>query len=207
MSSTELSIRGASLDRLNDRQRRFVAEYLITLNGADAARRAGYKHPNVAAAKLLKNRSIAAVIGKTQREDLERLDLDRDALLRELAYLALRDPIDLCDADGMIRVDDLRRLPPRIRKCIDGIKVKQETDRDGNVTGQTIELKLAPKTPAVELAMKHFGMIGPDMNVEQKVMVNWDPLYHDHSNDPDPLEERIENGTLLPPEPDSPDGR
>ena len=82
-----------------------------------------------------------------------------------------------------------RSLPPRIRRCIDGIKVKQHTDAEGNVS-QSFELRLAPKTPAVELAMKHFGMFTPEtQNV--KHVFDWDSLYG-RSTEPDPIELRIE---------------
>ena len=62
---------GEQLDGLTDKQCRFVAEYLLTLNATDAARKAGYKQPNVASAKLMPNSRIAKCIGNAQRQSLE----------------------------------------------------------------------------------------------------------------------------------------
>lgn len=182
-------------DGLTDKQRRFVAEYLLTLNATDAARKAGYKQPNVTSAKLMANPLIAKQIGEAQRQGLEKLELSRDALLRELANCALRDVADLCDENGTIITDDLRKLPERVRRCIDGIKQRVTTDQSGNQT-VTTELKLSPKIAAVELAMKHFGMLKPiEHNV--KMQFDWDALYEDRSAESvaDPIAERIRNLT------------
>lgn len=178
MGHTALRQNGKSLDSLTDKMRRFTLEYRLDYNGKAAAIRAGYpaKTAAVRASKLLKHPVIKAFLGKQERLDAEKLGLTRERILLELACLALRDPIDLCDEDGMIRIDDLRKLPSQIRRCIDGIKVKQTTDSDGNMS-QMAELKLAPKTPAVELALKHFGLLMPE---KHELLVSpgfdWDSL-------------------------------
>lgn len=182
-------------DGLTDKQRKFVAEYMLTLNATDAARKAGYKQPNVTSAKLMANPLIAKQIDEAQRQGLEKLELSRDALLRELANCALRDVADLCDERGAIITDDLRKLPERVRRCIDGIKQRVTTDQNGNQT-VTTELKLSPKIAAIELAMKHFGMLKPvEHNV--KMQFDWDALYEDRSMESvaDPFAERIRNLT------------
>src|SRR5262245_60004003 len=113
MTSREIRHR----DGLTDKQRRFVAEYLLTLNATDAARKAGYKQPNVTSARLMANPQIAMQIGDAQRQGLEKLELSREAMLRELACCALRDVADLCDERGVIITDDLRKIPERVRRC------------------------------------------------------------------------------------------
>jgi phage terminase small subunit len=180
-------------DGLTDKQHRFVAEYLLTLNATDAARKAGYKQPNVTSAKLMANPLIAKQIDAAQRRGLEKLELSRDALLRELSCCALRDVADLCDERGTIITDDLRKLPESVRRCIDGIKQRVTTDQNGNRT-VTTELKLSPKIAAVELAMKHFGMLKP-VEHSVRVQVDWDKLYRDHSTvtSCDSIEDRIRN--------------
>ena len=141
------------------------------------------------------NPLIAKQIGNAQRQGLEKLELTREGMLRELACCALRDVADLCDERGTIITDDIRKLPEHVRRCIDGIKQKVTTDQNGNRT-ITTELKLSPKIAAVELAMKHFGMLKP---VEHKVRleVDWDHLYRDNSAESvaDPIEDRIRNVT------------
>lgn len=187
------------LDGLTDKQCRFVSEYLLTLNATDAARKAGYKQPNVASAKLMANSRIAKCIGNAQRQSLEKLELTREAMLRELAFCALRDPADLCDEHGAIITDDIRKLPERVRRCIDGIKQRITTDKDGNTTVVT-ELKLSPKIAAVELAMRHFAMFAPQQH-ELKLGIDWERLYEDGSAKPapDPIAERIAKLSQPPP--------
>lgn len=185
--------RGAKIEKLTTQQQTFVLELLNdpTFNATAAAERAGYSNPAVASCKLMKHKGIAAILGKEQARRNDALRLDANALLCELSYQALRDPIDLCDDKGMIIVDDLRRLPERIRRCIDSLKVRQIHDAEGNVVGQTIELKLTPKMLAIELAMKHFGMFAPQ-EVDVKMKVDWDALYGAPTRS-DPIEVRLSN--------------
>ena len=53
---------------MNERQRRFVDAYIQTANATEAARRAGYKSPNVTAAKLLVKSSIRTEINRRLNE-------------------------------------------------------------------------------------------------------------------------------------------
>lgn len=47
--------------RLTDKQKRFVAEYLVDLNATQAAKRAGYKDPNIGRQLITKNNVSAAI--------------------------------------------------------------------------------------------------------------------------------------------------
>ena len=188
MASTALAVNGVDFNRLTDRQKRFVGEYLITLNSKDAAIRAGYAKKSAAAkgCQLLTHPLVSRVIGKAMRLHAEHHQLEREQVLQELHFLCTRDVIDLTDADGKIVVDDLRALPERIRKCIDSLKVK--TDILGN---QTVELKLSPKNPAVELAMRHFGMLVDKHEIDIRPTLDWDELARAAEASPNPLHERL----------------
>lgn len=142
---------------------------------AAAARVAGYKSPGVAASKLLKKPHIRAEISKQLSERLERLEMNGDRLLQELAFCALRDPIDLCNESGQIELNDLSKLPERIRRCIDSIKVTERHDKEGNPI-TTTEIRLVSKASAIEMAMRHFGMFEKDNAQTSKVTLNWDQL-------------------------------
>ena len=171
------SKRGANVKRLSTNAQVFVAELLNDnlFNPTAAAKRAGYAAPSVAANKLMKDKRIQAILGKALRDRLERLEMSGDTLLRELSYCALRDPIDLCNEHGQIDVDDLRKIPERIRRCIDSIRINDYTDKKGN-TVRTIELKLTSKLAAIELGMKHFGMLAPQQHQVTMTSINWDDL-------------------------------
>ena len=183
MGSTELRKYGVGEgnEKMTDKMRRFSVEYPIDYNGKRAAIAAGYspKCAAVMAAKLLKNPLVARAIGAAERKTLEGCVLSREQVELELACIVYRDPVDLCDpVTGYIVVDDLRKLPPRIRHNIDGLKVRQRFDQDGNVVGQEVELKLCAKVPAIDLAMKHLGMHNPERHEhEHHHTIDWASMY------------------------------
>lgn len=193
MGLTPLCRRGVNPKHLTDKQQKFIQEYLIDFCGARAAKAAGYKHPAVAACKLLNAKRyplVARAIGAARRRDLEDLALTRENILRELAYCLFRDPVDLCNKDGRIAINDLRELPPRVRRCIDGIKCKQYTLGDGTVV-QEIELKLVGKLGCIEMAMKHKGLLGIEKH-EVKMGVDWDSLLGSEEKTIDLTEQEIQ---------------
>lgn len=198
MGSVELRKRGVDPKRLTDKMRQFAYEYPIDFNGVRAVIAAGYSKNGAAvrACKLLKNPLVRAAIGKAVRERLDQTNVDADRVLKEVIYCALRDPIDLCDEQGRIRVNSLENIPEQTRRCIDGIKCKQHTDRDGNVT-QEIELKLVSKISALDLLAKYFGLLQPERGGDTNIAIlNWDGLVSGNGEsrktiDVDPIEERI----------------
>lgn len=69
---------------LSKQQQAFIREYLLSLNAADAYRKAGYKSksPQVEAAKLLTKPNIAQAVAEATQQRFERLELDADALIK-----------------------------------------------------------------------------------------------------------------------------
>ena len=133
---------------------------------------------------------IQAALGKALRLRLERSQLTAERVLLEIAYCALRDPIDLCDENGNI-VLNLRNIPEHARRTIDSIKQRTYTNRDGDMVTET-ELKLTSKMAALELAAKHFGLTNPaDGNLITKV--DWDKLLGDGSDLADDIESAIDD--------------
>src|SRR3954466_14333647 len=79
---------------LNDRQARFVAEYLVDLNATQAAIRAGYSPASARtqAADLLTNPNISAAIAEAQAARSRRTEVTADRVVLELARVAFGDP-------------------------------------------------------------------------------------------------------------------
>lgn len=71
---------------LTDKQRAFVAEYLLDLNGAAAARRAGYsaKTASEQAAQMLRMPKVLAAVQAGQQARAKRTELTADWVLAEL---------------------------------------------------------------------------------------------------------------------------
>lgn len=90
---------------LTYKQKRFIDEYLVDLNGAQAAIRAGYSK-NAAkeqASRLLTNANIRTVLKERFQETEYRLQITRDDILRGLLSAAqmgkeLGDPIAMISA-------------------------------------------------------------------------------------------------------------
>lgn len=71
---------------LNDKQKQFCEEYIIDLNGTQAAIRAGYskKTANEQAAQLLAKLSIQEYIQKIKNKRSERVKYSQDELMRDI---------------------------------------------------------------------------------------------------------------------------
>lgn len=71
---------------LTPKQQRFVEEYVIDLNGKQAAIRAGYgvASAEVTASRLLSNLKVSAAVAEQQQKISERLQITVDDLIAEL---------------------------------------------------------------------------------------------------------------------------
>lgn len=69
---------------LTAKQERFVAEYLLSLNATDAARKAGYAHATTQGPRLLENVGVAEAIASAQAERAERVKVDQDYVLASI---------------------------------------------------------------------------------------------------------------------------
>lgn len=69
--------------QLTLRQERFVAEYIVTRNGAESARRAGYSERTARqiAAENLSKPDIQAALAAREAELATRLEIDREAVI------------------------------------------------------------------------------------------------------------------------------
>lgn len=155
---------------LNEKQERFIEEYMIDLNATQAAIRAGYspKSANINGPRLLSNASVRARVDQRLAETSKRTGINADRVVRELARIALGDLTDIVDvAEGEIK-DGVTRDD---RAAISSVRVKRttRTDKDGaeEVTIDR-EIKLCNKIDALELLGKHLGMFTQKLSVETR---------------------------------------
>ena len=140
--------------KLTEKQERFCQEYLVDLNGTQAAIRAGYS-PFCAgeqAARLLTNVSIRARIDELMAARSMRTEITAAVVIRELARVALVNPLDVISAtDATVRED----ASIDQTAAIQSVKVKIV---DGDISSIEREVKLHDKVRALELLGKHLGM-------------------------------------------------
>lgn len=155
--------------QLSEQRQRFVDEYLIDLNGTQAAIRAGYsvKTAQEQSSRLLSNVMVQQAIAERMAERSKRTGINQDRVVLELAKLAFVKMTDIVDCNGKIREDatddDL--------SCIESVKYKH-SDTD---TGYSVEreVKIGSKLKALELLGKHLGMWNDkvDLNVSVPIVI------------------------------------
>lgn len=149
--------------KLNPKQLRFVAEYLIDLNATQAAVRAGYsaRCAQEIGAENLSKPLIAEAIQAGQRQQLEKTDLTAARTLEELRRLSFSDLRGAFDASGHLL--PLDKMSADMRSAIASVKVtkKNLTAGDG-VMEDVVELKLWDKTRALDTLAKHFRLLEPE---------------------------------------------
>lgn len=143
---------------LTPQQERFCEEYLIDLNGTQAAIRAKYSPASAGqqACELLKLPKIRARIDIALAERSKRTGINADRVLLELARLGLANPIDVVDAmDATVKLDAVRDDTAAIQS----VRVKVIPTKEGNIVER--EIRMYDKIRALELLGKHQGMF-PD---------------------------------------------
>lgn len=144
---------------LNEKQKRFVSEYIIDLNAKQAAIRAGYspKTAEVQASRLLSLVKVQAEITKAMEDRGKRTGITQDRVLAELSAIAFAKATDYVevDEDGFVKIKPTAGLTDEQKSAIAGIK------KGAN----GIEIKLVDKTKALEMLSRHLGLFNDKLNV------------------------------------------
>ena len=161
---------GTKGKKLTPRQAQFVKEYLLDLNATQAAIRAGYsaKTADRIGPELLGKTCVADAIGVAMEHRSTRTDITQDRVLYELAAMAFYDPADIAKV-SITKPADIASLPEQVRRAIIG----WSWDKHGNFV-----LKLATKTPNVELIGRHLAMFRERVEVTGK---DGGPIQHEQA--------------------------
>lgn len=141
--------------RLTAKQKKFVEEYMIDLNGTQAAIRAGYSPESAAqiAYENLRKHEVRARIEIRQAERSKRVGISQDRVLREIAALAFMSGGKIVDTTtGELRED----LSEDDLAAIVGVKVKFSPYGEGHIIER--EIKMASKTEALQMLGNHLGI-------------------------------------------------
>jgi len=158
--------------RLSARHQRFVSEYLIDLNGTQAAIRAGYsaKSARFTAVDLLARDDVQAalVVGKEAREAESSIKASR--VLEELARIAFSDVRQVVTwARRVLPAEDTSEAGP---KEWTELKIRPSAEVDESAaaaiaevsegTDGRLKLKMHNKLRALELIARHLGLLDRD---------------------------------------------
>lgn len=147
---------------LSAKQNAFVAQYLVDLDATKAAIRAGYSEKTAASigAENLRKPQIKQAVAEAIARRSARVEVKQDDVLRELIRIFAADIGLAYDENGKLK--KLHDMPEDIRRCIVGVKVKELFEGHGEereYIGDLVEVKFADKVKAIEMAMKHLGLL------------------------------------------------
>ena len=144
---------------LSPKQKRFVDEFLVDLNGTQAAMRAGYspRTANEQASRLLANVHVAAAVDAAKSARSERTAINADWVLQRLVDEAEADLADLYDAEtGNLK--PLHEWPKVWRRgLVAGFEIETVT-LEGVELGHIRKVKLSDRTRRLELIGKHIAV-------------------------------------------------
>ena len=146
---------------MNDKQRRFVAEYLVDLNGTQAAIRAGYsaRTAESQASTLLRNPKVRTAVSEGKAKQLAKADVTAQRVLNEIARLSFSDARKLFDESGNLK--PLHELTDDEAAAIASVEIvvqpkRGAEDRDPDTIHK---IKVWDKTRSLEMLAKHFGLL------------------------------------------------
>ncbi|MEZ5691181.1 MAG: terminase small subunit [Rickettsiales bacterium] len=164
--------------KLNTKRKRFVEEYVIDLNGTQAAIRAGYskKTARITASKLLAKANIQEAIAKLQNKISNKLEISAERVLKEYSRLAFLDIRKIFNDDGSLK--SVHEIDDDTIAAISGLEVESLFDNEGgnkSKIGSLHKIKLSDKRAALDSIARHLGMFNDKLDVTAKV----DSINHD----------------------------
>jgi phage terminase small subunit len=145
---------------LTAKQQLFIQEYLVDLNAAQAAARAGYSGKSVReiGSRLLTKVNIQAALTEAMAARVQRVHLTQDAVLREIALLSQSNIAHYeIDHHGEVRLRP--GAPPDAMRAVQSLRKKVLHTEQG--TFIETEIKLHPKTPNLRMAGEHLNLFRP----------------------------------------------
>lgn len=146
--------------KLTDKQQRFCEEYVIDLNGTQAAIRSGYssKTARSISNENLTKPDIREYISELQKEIQERNKITVDECVSILAKIARHDIAAFYDENGKLK--SIHDIPKDSRMAISELSVYEEIEKKGsdkNLIGFTKKLKTLDRKGVIVELMKHLG--------------------------------------------------
>lgn len=153
------------MKKLTPKQEAFCLEYLVDLNGTQAAIRAGYS-PRTAekqASENLRKPEIAARISAMKADRAESVGMTARDVLSELVELLRLDAADLVDEHNQPK--PMKEWPLAWRRFIVGFEVK---DLMGDMPGILTKFKLPDRVRVLEMIGKHVGVNAFDLRAQDE---------------------------------------
>ncbi len=163
--SKKKTLKDKSSLTLTPQQNLFCHEYLKDRNATQAAIRAKYsaKMAYSIGPRLLTRPNVAYKINRLIEEQLDRLEVKADLVIKEIVKLGYFDIQDIYNEDGSIKA--VKDMPEVVRKAISSVEVDEIFLGKGvnrKVIGYTTKIKFWSKEKALEILAKYLKLIGND---------------------------------------------
>ncbi len=168
--------------KLSKQYKKFCLEYLVDLNGTQAAIRAGYSKRTAdrKAYQLLRIVEIQKEIDRLIKKLSDKTEVTIQRVLEELARIAFLDPKDIFDKD--MDLLPLSEMSEDARRAIAGIETITSTSQKGN--GYTTrKVKLINKDRALELIGRHLEMFTDRLKVDENIRIVVEDLRDNNIDD------------------------
>ena len=144
--------------KLTQKQKLFAQEYLVDLNATRAAQRAGYSKATAGTkgSRLLANSGVQKLIQAAIQKREQRIEISQDQILVELARIGFGDPREVLSwAGNSLTLKDSNELSDGAAASIAEVVE----------TKQGLKVKRHDKVKAIELLMRHKGMLTDKLNL------------------------------------------
>jgi phage terminase small subunit len=156
--------------KLTERQQKFIEQFLLCGNAAEAARAAGYskKTANREGSRLLSNVDIQAALKSGYARRRSEFEISEKRILQELAGIAFFNIRDLFenDPDGNLRIKKLDDIPVEVTAALESVSI----DKSG-----IVKFKASPKVSAAQALGQFIGMSDgrpPDSSANRKAALD-----------------------------------
>jgi phage terminase small subunit len=156
---------------VTNKQAKFCREYIIDRNATKAALRAGYKEDTAReqGCRLLTKRNIEIYISELEQKSINRNEITKDRILREMSFIAFSDIRDYLDDDN--QVISIKSLSKEKAAAVKKVKyTRTEIITDGEHVGNRVvtEIELIDKQRALADLDKHAGLFNESIEIENK---------------------------------------
>jgi hypothetical protein len=157
------------VSKLTAQQRLFAQEYVVDLNGQQAAIRAGAspKSAKVTASRWLTKANVAKLVAELQEAKLARTGSKADRVLQRIEAAADVDPAAFFDPDQSVK--SVHDMPLAARRALLGVDVEELFEGTGakrRRVGVVTKLRWRDPLKADEVLAKHHGLLREILEVK-----------------------------------------
>lgn len=161
--------------KLNKQRKLFCEEYLVDLNGTQAAIRAGYsvKTAQEQSSRLLLNVIVSGYIKELMDARSKSTAITAEMVIQELAKIAFGNIQDLVKEGHTL--EEIQKLKKEHAATIKSVKYKVSS---GATNSEEISFEVYDKNAALEKLGKHLGMFEKDNGQKNTVIAAMPPIIY-----------------------------